>query len=112
MARALFELILDPVIVAYKLWAKKNDIQKEIRHFGIYYILIVTFLAIMSFFSLVYNDFIVLYCCDLEKDTYREIKMRAISFNIDFGLADENDIRLLENSEVSSELSSKKRSNS
>ena len=35
-----------------------------------------------SFFSLVYNDFIVLYCCGLERNTYREIRKRSLVYDI------------------------------
>ena len=31
----------------------------------------------MNFFSLVYNDFLILYCCNLEHQTYYEISKRA-----------------------------------
>ena len=109
MARALFELILDPFIVVYKLLKSRQEIKNEINHSEIYSIIITACLLIISFFSLVYNDFIVLYCCGFEEHTFLEIKKRAISFDIDYGLADEEDLRILENSENSSELSSKRR---
>ena len=36
----------------------------------------------MSFLSLVYNDFIVLYCFGLEENTYLEIKNRAKFYSL------------------------------
>ena len=57
------------------------------------YILILICLFITSFLSLVYNDFIVLYCCGLEYNTYLEIHKRAISYeNINSGIIDEDNI--------------------
>ena len=38
--------------------------------------LVVFSLTVISFFSLVYNDFIILYCCGLEHYTYIEIDRR------------------------------------
>ena len=111
MARALFELLLDPFIIIYNFWEKNKDIKDEIKNSIIYYIITVTSLLLMSFFSLVYNDFLVLYCCGLEKETYLEIKKRASSHNINFGLDDdEEDERIMDNdnTENASELSSKK----
>ena len=35
----------------------------------------------MPFFSLVYNDFIILYCCGLQHNTYSEITSRLYSQN-------------------------------
>ena len=35
----------------------------------------------MNFFGLVFNDFIILYCCNLEHETYYEISKRA--YNIE-----------------------------
>ena len=42
----------------------------------IYFSLVVFSLTVISFFSLVYNDFIILYCCGLEHYTYIEIDRR------------------------------------
>ena len=109
MARALFELILDPIGAIYKFCAKDKEIKREIEGSIIYYIITATSLILMSVFALVYNDFLVLYCCGLEKETYLEIQKRAISYNIYIGLGDEEDGRNTDslNSENASELSSK-----
>ena len=78
MTLALFELLLDPVFVGYYFI---KDCQEEFNIFEFWlYLTIITFcLIIMSFFSLVYNDFLVLYCYGLEKDTYLEIKHRSLT---------------------------------
>ena len=74
MTLALFELLLDPIFVGFTLY---RDCRK-LDCFWLYFVIIFVILMIMSFFSLVYNEFLVLYCYGLEKDTYSEIKMRAI----------------------------------
>ena len=109
MARALFELILDPSGALYKFWAKDEDIKREIKFSIIYYIITATSLILISIFALVYNDFLVLYCCGLEKETYLEIQKRALSKNIYIGLGDEEDGRNTDsvNSENASDPSSK-----
>ena len=111
MARALFELLLDPLIIIYNFWVKDEDIRDEIKNSRIYYIITVISLLLMSIFSLVYNDFLVLYCCGLEKETYLEIQKRALSYNINFGIDDEEeDARIMDdaNTENATEISIKK----
>ena len=109
MARALFELILDPLGALYKFWSKNKEIKREIKGPIIYYIITATSLILMSVFALVYNDFLVLYCCGLEKESYLEIQKRALSKNIYIGLGDEEDGRNTDsvNSENASDPSSK-----
>ena len=111
MARALFELLLDPLIIIYNFSVKDKDIKYEIKNSRIYYIITVISLLLMSIFSLVYNDFLVLYCCGLEKETYLEIQKRALSYNINFGIDDEEeDARIMDdvNTENATDLSIKK----
>lgn len=73
MARALTEAIFDPFQIAYKL----RD------HFKtVFYWVNVVCLVIMVFSSLVYNEFIILYCCGLEYNTHIEIRNRGNSFSI------------------------------
>ena len=81
MTHALTELILDPAFVAYSL-AEMDDKDDIITFFWPYFVIIVICLIIMSFLSLVYNDFIVLYCFGLEENTYLEIKNRAKFYSL------------------------------
>ena len=110
MARALFELLLDPLIIIYNFSVKDKDIKYEIKNSRIYYIITVISLLLMSIFSLVYNDFLVLYCCGLEKETYLEIQKRALSYNINFIGDEEEDSRIMDdvNTENATEISIKK----
>ena len=73
MTLSLFELLLDPFFVAFTLYIEPPN---NFTNF-IDFCLIPFCLLIMSFFSLVYNDFIVLYCFGLQKNTYLEIKKRT-----------------------------------
>ena len=43
----------------------------------VYFILTEFFCCIMSFFGCVFNEYIVLYCCGLERETEDEIAERA-----------------------------------
>jgi hypothetical protein len=68
MARALTEALFDPFQMAYKLRQFKNS--------AFYWINIIC-LLIMVFFSLVFNEFLILYCCGLEYNTHIEITKRS-----------------------------------
>ena len=75
MTRAMTECVLSPAIYLYILWNYyKIDIKViELTHF----IVNIICLLIMSICTLIYNDFIVLYCFGLEYNTYREIAERS-----------------------------------
>jgi hypothetical protein len=68
MARALTEALFDPFQMAYKLRQFKNS--------AFYWINIIC-LMIMVFFSLIFNEFLILYCCGLEYNTHIEITKRS-----------------------------------
>ena len=78
MSRALFESTLDPFLFLYNFLTQNN---KENKGIWIYFSLVVFILSVIAFFSLVYNDFIILYCCGLEYNTYTEINKRINSDN-------------------------------
>ena len=80
MTRALAESIIDPFDFIY-LFIKKINLY--------YFIAIAISLFAISFLLLVYNDFIVLYCCGLEYNTHLEIQKRSILYeNIDGSIMD------------------------
>ena len=80
MSRALFESTLDPLLFLYNTF--NNERKDEYSNgFWIYFSIVVFCLFIISFFSLVYNDFIILYCCGLEYNTHKEINKRLFSHN-------------------------------
>ena len=90
MSRALFESTLDPFLFIYNslTFDDKNN-----KNYWVYFSIVLFCLAIISFFSLVYNDFIILYCCGLQHNTYDEITNRLYSQPImeDDDLLNENE---------------------
>ena len=77
MSRALFESTFDPLLFLYNtLTFNRKD---EYKGFWIYFSIVLFCLTIIAFFSLVYNDFIILYCCGLQHNTYSEITNRLYS---------------------------------
>ena len=75
MSRALFESTLDPLLFLYNTLTSDGKDEYG-KGFWIYFSIVVFCLFIISFFSLVYNDFIILYCCGLEYNTHKEINKR------------------------------------
>ena len=100
MARALAESLLDPFIVIHHLFSHKSVFKTEGK-FWIYCGVIIFCSIIIPFFSCVYNEFIILFCCKLDYETHVEITKRSsktygsdIILNIDDN--NENDIELTE----------------
>ena len=79
MSRALFESTLDPLLFLYNTLTAKNDKNPE---YWLYFGLTIFSLTVIAFFSLVYNDFIILYCCGLEQNTYNGITTRLYTEEI------------------------------
>ena len=81
MSRALFESTLDPFLFIYNFFIlKTNDLDKTV---WIYFSFVLLSLLIIAFFSLIYNDLIVLNCCGLDYNTYSGINSRLNSDNIE-----------------------------
>lgn len=68
MTRSITEAIFDPFLIGYKLL--------DYIRWPFYWVNMIC-LIIMVFFSLVFNEFIIIYCCGLEYDTHLEIIKRA-----------------------------------
>lgn len=77
MTRALTECVLDPFISLIVFLVEYNI--KD--NFWIFFTINIICLFINAFFSLVYNDCIVLYCWGLEHETYLEIASRSSLIN-------------------------------
>ena len=77
MTRALTECVLDPFISLIVFLSKY--IIKD--NFWIFFTINIFCWFINAFFSLVYNDCIVLYCWGLEHETYLEIISRSLLIN-------------------------------
>ena len=81
MSRALFESTLDPFLFLYNFLSLiRDDINYEI---WIYFSLVLFGLFVIAFFSLIYNDFIILNCCGLAYNTYSGINSRLDSDSIE-----------------------------
>ena len=76
MTRALSESCFDCFIIPYYLWDFR-----DIKYFWIFFFVIILFTALMNFWSFVYNEFIIIYCCGMEVDAHVEIIKRSDSFN-------------------------------
>ena len=103
MTRALAEIFLDPIIIMYTLY---RDSEIYDFNYCVFYVINIFCLIIMTFCSCVYNDFIVLYCCGLEHDTYGEIIKRSLTIEIGNNL-DESFDMISDNESICS-ISSKK----
>ena len=106
MSRALIESTLDPLLFLYNSFTSNDE--RDIKfwsHFGF----IIFCLSVISFFSLVYNDFIILYCCKLEYNTYSEITHRLyLNSNSEKDESDdesEDEFKINENKDACSESS-------
>ena len=81
MSRALFESTLDPFLFIYNFFTFKLFEGNSIK--WIYFGVVLFSLLVIAFFSLVYNDFIVLNCYGLSYNTYNAINNRLNSDNIE-----------------------------
>ena len=81
MTRALCESLLDPFLVVYYLFQDEN-IKDSL--FWIYCGVTLLASIIMPISSCIYNEFIILYCYDLEYETHLEITKRAQMIDGDF----------------------------
>ena len=77
MSRALFESTLDPILFLY--YTLKYNEKDQYYGYWLYFGFILFCLTIIAFFSLIYNDLIILFCCGLEYDTYIGITYRLSS---------------------------------
>ena len=80
MSRALFESTLDPFLFLYNFLTQNTSDGNCGK--WIYFSLVVFSLSVIAFFSLIYNDFIILYCCGLEYNTYKGINSRIESESV------------------------------
>ena len=81
MSRALFESTLDPFLFIYNFFTFKTYEESRVKWFFFSFILFS--LLLIAFFSLIYNDFLVLNCCGLGYNTYSGINSRLGDDNIE-----------------------------
>ena len=92
MVKTLQDYLLNPIYLIYYFGAQKDFMKNKELDIA-YFILNIIISLIISFFGCIYNEFIILFFCDLERDTHdqiskrAEIKIKDASFEL-FGLDD------------------------
>ena len=78
MTTTFLDYIFNPIYMIIDFSFEDDFIIKGNKDYT--YFLINLFLAlIISFFGCVYNEFIILFCCSLDKDTYKQVSIRSIT---------------------------------
>ena len=90
MTRALCESIFAPLLIIY-YYCWENDFRLKNNNL-IYFIINLILSIIMVFSACVYNELFVLFCYNLEYDTYKQVSIRAknIETNFELSLEDSN----------------------
>jgi hypothetical protein len=78
MVTTLAEYVLNPLYFIYFYFGLNDFIQKKDGKLDVaYFIINIIISLIISFFGCVYNEFIILFFCGLERDTHDQISKRA-----------------------------------
>lgn len=86
-SKALFDYILTPLLIIYYFISEDNFTSKENNLASFIINLLISFVTV--FCSLIYNDFIILFCWDMERNTHYEVSKRAS--NLDLEALNESD---------------------
>ena len=90
MALALGQYLLNPIYIIYTL-----NLEHDFKHNGkrdyVYFSLNLVLTIIISFWGCVYNEFIILFFCGLQHETYEQIALRAARRISDIELYNVND---------------------
>jgi len=86
MAKTLADYILNPFFIVYYFIFEDDFIGgKQNTQNMFYFILNLILSIIIVFCGCIYNEFLVLFCFNLEHDTHRQVSIRAESLeNIEF----------------------------
>ena len=76
MAKSLTDYFLNPIYLSYNFGLKADFMTKGSRNIP-YFVVNLILSFIISFFGCVYNEFIVLLFCGLERNTHDQISKRA-----------------------------------
>ena len=76
MVKTLQDYLLNPIYLIYYFGAQKDFMKNNVLDIS-YFILNIIISLIISFFGCIYNEFIILFFCDLERDTHDQISKRA-----------------------------------
>lgn len=84
ITRSLTDSILDPLLLIYYYLFENDFYIKSKNEQNIIFFLINLFLSLtFVFFGCVYNEVLVLQCCELDYDTYYQVSRRATSSEVD-----------------------------
>jgi len=77
MTTTFVEYILNPFYLIYYFCSDNDFITNGNKNYAYFFINLIISL-IISFFGFVFNEFIILFCCELEIDTHSQIVRRSI----------------------------------
>lgn len=80
MTRGLTDYFINPIYYIYDYSLGNDFIKKGEKDFN-YFLINLIISLIISFCGGVYNEFIVLFCCGLERNTHDQISIRASEFH-------------------------------
>lgn len=78
MVKSLSGYLLNPIYITYYFIYGNDFLSDGEKNYGFFFINLVLSI-IVDFFSFMYNEFFILNCCGMNKDTHHEITKRAIS---------------------------------
>ena len=76
MTTTSLDYILNPIYISIDFALGEDFINKGKRNYAHFFINLIISL-IISFFSLVYNEFLILFFCNLDKETHQQISRRS-----------------------------------
>ena len=78
MTSAFMNYILNPFYIIF-YFVSGNDFLSNGKSNYAYFIVNLIVSLVITFCSFVYNDFLILFCCGFERDTYNQVSFRSIS---------------------------------
>ena len=79
MARAFTDYFINPIYLLYYFLFENDFVTERKLNRGLYFGINLLLSIIISFCGLVFNEFIVLFCCGLERNTHDQVSKRANS---------------------------------
>ena len=91
MTTTFMDYILNPFFIIY-YFCDGNDFKSNGKSDAFYFILNLILSLIITFCGGVYNEFMILFCCGLERDTHNQVKKRAFfesAYNLFYAVEEE-----------------------
>ena len=83
MTKSLTDYILNPFLLTYYYFLDNDFEDSEHKNQNIFYFIINLIISIVIvFFGCVFNEILILFCCNLEYDTHNQISIRANTIDI------------------------------